>query len=146
MTLEQAIHAALVGDPAVSGLVGDRVFLVRLPQLSILNNGPAITYQRISTVPIYTHSFDVGQQGTVGFSRFQFTVWGGTTDSSGELCETISNALLAVFKNFNAQEFGQSPVIQSPNFLLSRRMESEGNVNPPLFKELLDLKIWYRDQ
>lgn len=145
MTLEQALHAALVADPTVSSFVGTRVFLVQLPQLSILNTGPAITYQRISTVPLYAHSFDVGQQASFGFSRFQITVW-GTGDSAGAQCEAISKAILGVLNNFNGQVFGQSPVIQSPNFLLNKRMELEANINPPLFKEILDVKLWYREQ
>ena len=68
MTLEQAVYAYLSGFAGLTALVGNRIYPRRLPQDA---NYPAVTYQRISRLPIRT-------SGTVPAtrSRFQFTCWG----------------------------------------------------------------------
>lgn len=140
-SVEEAIRAHLVADSGVAAIVGDRVYLVQLPQNPTY---PAIRYQRISTIPLYTHQLG-GSQGTVGWCRFQFDGF-CQGPSSGKQSDELARAILTALGKFNAYQFGQSPLVQAPNFLITRSMGIEPGTQPPVFKARLDVKVWYRDQ
>jgi len=147
--LEQFIYAALVADPGVQAALGEdlnghvALYLAQLPPGLTDSYYPAATYQRISTVPIYTHSQDAGTaNGSAGWTRFQFTVWAKAA-TSGAQTDAAARAILNVLASFNGQNAG---LPNAPNFLMSRRMLVEPQVDPPLFKAELDVRIWYQDQ
>ena len=144
MTLEQIIQNALVADPGVSAVIGSRLYLLQLPQNPTY---PAAVFQRVSTVPIYSHSPDVGQQGSVGVARFSFTAW-ATGAHSGATMEACAAAILAALQTFNAWALPTSPqvITQAPNYVVGRRMGIEPQTDPPLFMSVIDVKIFYRDQ
>lgn len=143
--LETQIYQALIGDATLVGLVGNAIYLGQMPQNS--PSYPALIYQRISTMPIYVNSPGSGLQASVGWSRFQFTFYVASKTAAADL-EALCRALLNIFNNFNAWALPTSPLVntQSPNFLLNRRMEVEPNTSPPLFKAILDFKIYYQNQ
>jgi hypothetical protein len=144
MTLEQIFQNAMVSNPGVNAIIGNRLYLVQLPQNPVY---PAAVYQRISTVPIYSHSPDTGQQGTVGWARFQVTAW-ATGATSGATMEAFAAAVLSALQTFNAWALPTSPqvITQSPNYIVGRRMSIEPQTDPPLFMAVIDIKICYRDQ
>lgn len=147
-SLEQILHDALLAQSGLTALIGQRLYLVQLPQdVLTFSNWPAVVYQRVSTVPLYTHSFDTGQQASVGWARFQITSW-SRGPSSGNESDQIARAIHAALQTFNAwaDPICPSVVISAPNYLLNRRMHVEPQTDPPLFKQILDVKIWYRDQ
>jgi hypothetical protein len=143
MTLEKQLYDALLADFGVAAFIGDRLYLVQLPQNPVY---PAATYQRISTFPLYVHKLG-GVQGQVGWSRFQITGWfSGAT--SGQQSDGFARAVAAAIQTFNAFALPGSPSVltQAPNYILSRRMHVEPNTQPPIYKAILDVKLWYRDQ
>lgn len=142
MTLEQQLHDALLADSGVTAIIGDRLYLVQLPQNPVY---PAATYQRITTIPVYVHTLG-GGQGQIGYARFQITGWHSGA-SSGKQSDDFARAVLAALQTFNAFALPSSPLVltQAPNFLLSRRMQVEPGTQPPIFKAILDVKLWYRD-
>lgn len=146
--LEQLIHAALIADVGVQAALGRdaagnvTLYLVQLPPGIVDGYYPAAAFQRISTVPLYTHSQGVGTaNGSAGWTRFQFTVWAKGA-GSGLQTDTAIRAILTALASFN----GQPGVLGAANFLMSRRMQVEPQVDPPLFKAIADVRIWYQDQ
>lgn len=150
VSLETQIYQALTADPTLTGLVGTSIFLAQLPQ-NVVTSGtgyPALTYQRISTTPLYVQAGNpTTQQGSSGWARFQFTFYVASKTAAGDL-EALVRALFAILNNFNAWALPSSPsvVLQSPNFLLSRRMQVDAETSPPLFMAILDYRIAYQNQ
>ena len=66
--IEETIHARLIQSATLSGLLGNRVHPLVLPEKATL---PAVTYQRVSTIPT------VQLDGSTAFlqARFQFRSW-----------------------------------------------------------------------
>jgi len=143
VSLESQLYLALVGDTTLGALVGGRIYLAQLPQGTVY---PALTYQRISTIPTYVHS-PVDSQASVGWSRFQITCWVSSKTAANDM-DALAKAVLGVLNHFNAWALPASPPVlnQAPSYLIDRRMSVEPNTNPPIFKTMLDVKLWYRDQ
>ncbi len=125
-------------------IIGGNLYLLQLPQ-SLLSGTPfrALTYQRISTQRIYSHS----SPADVGWCRFQFTAW-AQTKASGEDVLNIAYALFNALKTFNAAALPQSPLVlnQHPNFVINQFMGIEPNTQPPIYKCVLDVRIAFQDQ
>jgi len=83
MTIEQAVIAQLKWDPTLGGMVGTRVFGAGL--LAQAGALPAITAQRISTVPFHTHQGPAG----VSESRWQVVVWASTMESAAIVADAV---------------------------------------------------------
>lgn len=143
MTLEQQIYDALIADAGINGVIGQRLYLVQLPQNPTY---PVAAYQRISTQRIYSHSPQAAQAST-GWSRFQFTCWASGA-TGGQVALAFRLALQNALQTFNAWALPTSPEVflQYPNFILDERMGVEPQTNPPLFKAIIDAKIWFQDQ
>ena len=144
MTLEEIIRTSLLADAPLNAAIGGNLFLMQLPQ-NLLNGSPfkALTYQRISTQREYSHS----SPADVGVCRFQFTAWANTA-AAGEDCLNIGYALFNALKTFNAAALPQSPPVlnQAPNFVINQFMAVEPSTKPPIYKCILDVRIWFRDQ
>lgn len=146
MTLEQQLHDAVVADPGLSAILGSRFFLVQLPQNPTY---PSAVYQRVSTVPIYTHSTLGAGQASVGWSRFQITAWFNGA-SGGAAALDFFSKFMAFLQTFNAYQLPASPFViaQAPNFLVGSgfRLEWEPQPQQPLAKAMLDIKIYWQNQ
>ena len=144
MTLEQIVRTALLADATLNAAIGGNLFLAQLPQ-NFLNGSPfkALTYQRMSTQRDYSHS----SPADVGWCRFQFTAWANTA-ATGEDSINIGYALFNALKTFNAAALPASPPVlhQYPNFVLNQFMAIEPETKPPIYKCILDVRIWFRDQ
>jgi hypothetical protein len=143
------LRADLLADAGLAGLIGDRLYLVQLPQNPIY---PCGVYQRVSTQPLYVQTRGrtplTGGQATIGWARFSFKFWSNDGQQGGSIVESIANALMAAMETVNLIALPQSPVVinNAPNFLLTRRMGVEPQTQPPLYFEMLDFKLWYSDQ
>ncbi len=144
MTLEEIIRTALLADAPLFAAIGGNLFLMQLPQ-NLLTGSPfkALTYQRISTLREYAHS----GPANVGWCRFQFTAWANTS-AAGKDCLDIGYALFNALKTFNAAALPASPPVlnQAPNFVLNQYMGIEPKTQPPIYKCILDVRIWFQDQ
>lgn len=84
--IESSLRPYLAADLGVSGYVADRIYPIQLPQAAAL---PAVTYQRISTVP-YHHL--EGYSGLTA-SRLQIDCWAVTYADAKGLAEAVRLAL-----------------------------------------------------
>jgi hypothetical protein len=151
MSLEQQLYSSLVADIGVSALIGARFYGLQLPQGPDGLVFPAGVYQRVSTVPLYTHTRGrsplEGGQATVGRARMALKFWSDSA-SGYAVCLQIYEAVMAAMENFNAIALPTSPAIiaQAPNRLLSAIFDDESNTQPPLSRLRMDFEIWYQDQ
>lgn len=142
MNLESQFRAALLADATYTGLVTGGTFLIQLPQNPTY---PCAAIQRVSTVPLYSHSpSPQSNQADVGRARLQYTCW-AQGPSSGATVDAIEQAVLNVLRTFSAYAISESPYTPAPSFLLNYRMQVEPNTQPPLFKGILDILCWYQD-
>lgn len=85
MDIEQALRAHLLAHVGLAALVGSRVYPLLVPKDAAL---PAVTYQRISTVPTQ-------HRGSVehGRIRMQIDGWAGSFGGAVALREQIRDAM-----------------------------------------------------
>lgn len=82
MTIAETIRAKLIANPALSALVGARIYPLKLPQNPTY---PAITYQRVAG----------DYQGDIGVHSpdFQFDCWASGYTEAENLTRALINAL-----------------------------------------------------
>jgi len=81
------LHAHLAGHSGLNALIGSRVYPVQLPGTAVL---PAITYQRIDTMPVQHRS---SQRANYGRPRFQIDGWATTYGGASVLRKQIREAM-----------------------------------------------------
>lgn len=86
MSLETALRAYVLADPAIAAAVGQRMYPRRLPQGPAL---PALDYQRIDTRRL--HDLD-GPDG-LPRARMQVRAWGATVQSATDLAALVRERL-----------------------------------------------------
>lgn len=85
-SLEESVVDILTGHAGLAALVSDRIGPAPKPQGSAL---PAISYSRVSTVAVHTHSGGVGLKR----SRLQFDVWAASAASASAVVGQLEAAL-----------------------------------------------------
>lgn len=83
---EEALFSFLVADTDLTALVGQRIYPLLLPQQPTT---PAISYQRISTTPLY--ALNGNQQLTK--VRIQFDIFGATLADAKSVAEALHSRL-----------------------------------------------------
>lgn len=89
MSIESDLYESLTGNAGLNAIISGRVYphVPRgLPQRPSL---PAVTYQRIGGVPVYTYR---GRAGLTA-SRFQFNCFGRTNLEAIATCQALIEAL-----------------------------------------------------
>ncbi len=84
--IEQGIHDLLLADTAVSGLIGNRLYPLMLPEAAMF---PAASYQLISAIEQYTLDGPLG----LTQARLQIDAWGQTYGSAKILAAAIHAVL-----------------------------------------------------
>jgi hypothetical protein len=132
--IETALRAQLLATPAVTALVGQRIYALILPQKPQGGAGwvPAVTYQRIAA--IRENALD-GATGLVGV-RFQVDSWALTYAEVKDLAAAVRGAL-----NGFAGAVGGENVQGS--FLLADTDRYESEVE--LFRVSQDFRVWHRE-
>ncbi|OGR95738.1 MAG: hypothetical protein A2V88_15970 [Elusimicrobia bacterium RBG_16_66_12] len=97
--IEKSVRAVLRASPAVSAIVGTRIWPLILPQSPAL---PAITYQRISLVSPVTLDSAIGPERI----RLQVDCWALTWDAVRDL----AHAVKATLHGFSGIVAGQQPL------------------------------------
>lgn len=85
MNIQETIYEHLTTNAGLVALVSTRVYPAVLPQRPTL---PALTYQRISGVPEYSHSGRALMQ-----SRFQISCWAATYAGAIALATAVKAAM-----------------------------------------------------
>jgi len=86
MSAEATLRAVLLANGPVAALVGTRIYPMNLPQGPTL---PAVTFQRISTVPDYT----LEEQSWRVPIRLSLSLWALTFDGVHALAAAVETAL-----------------------------------------------------
>ena len=87
--MEAGLISLLVANNGVHALVGGRIYPLLLPETPTL---PAVTYQVISTVPVYSLDGAAGAQKV----RIEFNAWANTY---GE-CKQVSAAIRTTLESY----------------------------------------------
>jgi hypothetical protein len=90
MIINDAIFAHLTHHAGLAALISLRCYPVRLPQEPTY---PAVTYQRVSLVPTYSHDGD----SNLDRGRWQFSCW-ATTHTAAEAVAAQVRLALAVWR------------------------------------------------
>lgn len=84
--IEEGLYAHLSTNNDISAVVGDRIYLSRLPQEPTL---PAVVYSNISGIPYMT----MNAKGSLDRSRFQVDCWGSNALEAKSLAQKVRSAL-----------------------------------------------------
>jgi hypothetical protein len=137
--VKERFREAIIADGGVFALIGNRMYR-QIAQNPVY---PCCSYARISDVPLYSQEKDA-LQGTTRWARFQVDVW-----SMDDIeADVVATAIEAALQGFNLWTAPASPVVvnTAPNTVLSRRDGIEPNTQPPIYRETLDIKVWYSVQ
>ncbi len=141
VTPEQQLRATLLADPTVAGfLVYGSPAIGHLWEGQLPQNPsfPCASYQRISTTRYYSHA---GPADT-GWIRFQISIWCQSATSGADAL-AIALAIINALKTLDASGIaGTGP----KNFVLNQRLDIEPNTVPPIYKQILDIRVYFRDQ
>jgi Protein of unknown function (DUF3168) len=138
---EQQLRTALLADPTVASFLTygspaiGHFWEGTLPQNITF---PSATYQRVTTTRLYAHD---GPADT-GWIRFQISIW-CQSKTSGADAITIALAVINAIKALNASGLASDG---PKNFVLNQRLDIEPNTQPPIFKQILDMRVYFRDQ
>lgn len=132
VTIEQAIYTLLSDDVTLSGLVGDRITPVIVPQGSAM---PAVVYTEAAGIRESTLSGPVG----LVRSRWQFNCWG----ESYEDVRAVSDAVRQVLDGYSGSDAGVT--IQSIRTLDENDISATpaGKDVARRYGKSLDLEIWF---
>ena len=125
MSIEAAIYTRLTEELDIDS------FPLTLPPSVTL---PACTYQRISTVPEYTHDGD----SLLERLRFQFDVW---AETYAEACQQ-ADTLRAAWSGYSGQVYETPAIYISAAFILSRRDLYEPETQS--YRATTDVSMWVR--
>lgn len=103
MSIEPGLFAHLCADAGVAALVGDRIYPAgRIPEAAPL---PALTYQRVSTVPQQT------LDGLAGLTqvRMQITAW-AEGDTAPAQSKALAAAVIRSLAGFRGEWAGGVPI------------------------------------
>lgn len=129
MTIEADLYTKLTGAATAAG---SRVYPLNLPQKPAY---PALSYQRISTVPVKVMGLTSARVPLIQ-SRFQVDAWGVTPDSAQALADEVFTAI---------EGWNKTAATAVRDTALDSRIEDfeEGLPAPGLFRVTQDFLITY---
>lgn len=125
-SLEESAYSILTGHAGLSALVGTRVEPAPRSQAGAL---PSISYSRVSTLPVHTHSGAVGLRR----ARLQFDVWGATALSA----QAVAQELVTALDHYRGTVGGVriDAALQANDLM-------ENDAEDATFRRILDFQIW----
>jgi hypothetical protein len=130
--LEPGLYAYLKNDPAVSALVGDRIFPNVVPEGTIL---PSIRYQRITTQREDTHD-PFGEMHAYVRATVQIDSWSTSAQGAMEVGEAVMLALSGFHGDMEGVSIGRvTNVRESDTYDLQKKLHGRSQ----------DFQFWYMD-
>jgi hypothetical protein len=126
--LEEGLVIYLSGNGELTGLIGDRLYPLALPQKPTM---PAVVYQEIDAVPGYTHSGDSELEQV----RMQFKCWANTLLIAKQVKAVLKRAL----SGFSGDMGGEEVV----SFIEGGSSGMDGEIG--LSFVMLDAMIWHQE-
>lgn len=127
--IEADLRAYLIAQPAITSLVGTRVYPMTLPQGAVF---PAITYQRVGGAPEFSH--DGGSD--VARARMQLDCWSTTYGDAASLGLAVKQALSGY----------RGPMGATPD--VAARITNAMDLDEPelsLRRRMLDVALWHKE-
>jgi Protein of unknown function (DUF3168) len=138
VTVEEQLRTALLADGNIAPIVGTRLYVEPLPQQ--LQNFPAITMTRIATVRNWVRS-RTGQFADMGWVRLQLDIWDNTDNLTYQRVSQLIQYIIQALRTFNA--YGNTQA--GSNRVLNQQVRPTPELQPPGYRGILDLKIWFSD-
>lgn len=146
MQLEVIFRNGILSFPEVATLLGTNLFDTQLPQnafeQSVNPPGPGVTaravFQRIWTGRIYA----LAGANNAGWARFQVSIF----DYQRSSVLAIATAITRALATWSAAATQSPPTPSAPNFVLNQWGGLEPQSMPPIYKEMLDIRIFFQDQ
>ena len=85
LSLREAIQARLLASPAITTLVGSRIYFGALPQTASLLTGPALTFSIISR----PYGLNLGGADGTSSGHIQFSAWSLYQKTSDQLAQAV---------------------------------------------------------
>lgn len=125
----EVIYSKLTGYAGLAALVGTRVYPIQLPQRPTL---PAITYQRISTLPIQDRD---DAHARLERPRFQFDCWAISHAGARAVAQEMRSALAS---------FAQA---SNPRIDVALMQNEIDDYEPDIgrWRVILDAFIWHEE-
>lgn len=101
---------------------------------------PCITFQRVATMPIYTHTGRLDIYPT----RFQFNCWADSPDGA----HVVAASVIETLPQFDLTIPPDSPepvLVRSPNKFLMHFPVWEPEPEPMISRDIVDCLIYYRE-
>lgn len=140
-TVEEQLRTAMLADPNIAPLLGTRWYVEPLPQNSTF---PAVTVVRVATVRNAVRGNGSMQSADVGWIRLQIDIWDNTDAASAQRVSQIAQYVLNALKTFSAWGQG-SQTLTGSNRLLNQQLRPVPELQPPGYRAILDIKIWFAD-
>jgi hypothetical protein len=124
--IEADLRTYLLAQPAVTALIGARLFPLRLPQGAAF---PALTYQRVAGGEDVTHQ---GRSG-LGRARMQLDCWAATYGQAIALADAVKDALVGYRGAMGATPFAAG------------RLANEIDLDEPdlnVYRRMVEVPLW----
>ncbi len=138
LSVEQQFRTAMLANAAVAAALPGGLYEVQLPQQVALY--PAGSFQRVSTQRNWVQSM-LGQFSDFGWTRFQVDLWSNTETADDDV-DQAALAIIQALRTFNAYSGGSAG---GSNRVLNQRMQVEPQTQPPMFRCILDVQIYFAD-
>lgn len=138
LSVEQQFRQAMLNNGAVAAALPGGLYEVQLPQN--VATYPAGSFQRVSTQRNWVQA-QGGQYSDMGWTRFQIDLWSNTETADDDV-DIAALAIIQALRTFNAYSGGSAG---GSNRVLNQRMQVEPQTQPPMFRCILDVQIWFSD-
>jgi len=143
MTLEQNLRENMLAAPGFTSAVPGGLW-GKVPQNPTY---PVVQFQRISTPRIYTQDqLSNSRWGGAGWARFQFTAFANDAAAGLDQAQATADAIRAAIKTFDLSQETGAPFLHAPNFVISERAGEIPDTMPPVYTQMLDVRVFFRDQ
>lgn len=129
----KALPHFLIADGPLNALVGSKIYPLRIPQSTDL---PVITFQDVSTAVTQAH----GEPSALPRKRFQFTIHGGTNEST----DTIAKALKTRLDGYRGT-MGEGLFLTEVTAVLFKNDIPDDDTETGIMRRLLDFVIQYKE-
>ena len=91
MRIDEALRAYLMSDPALTAMIGTRIYPITYPQGGTL---PALVYQQVSSVPYFAH---YGEMGSAE-AHFHISAFSTNYGQVHDLANTVRAAMRPIMQ------------------------------------------------
>ncbi len=143
MTLEQNLRENVLAAPGFTSAVPGGLW-GKLPQNPTY---PVVQFQRITTNRMFTQDqISNPRWGDCGWARFQFTCFSNDASAGLDQAQATADVVRAALKTFDLSQETGAAFTHAPNFVVGERAGEVPDTMPPVYTQMLDVRVFFRDQ